>query len=227
MKNWLISLLPLFFSLSLQAQSPFESTLSGHIEVGPSFYQLNTLNELLTRPDSLYLPFPDAIFSMGLGIDYMKNRWVLGGTFHGYVFSGPGLRRNVRRLSLLNFFYGTLKVGYTLYEGELDTQPFVLFPTVGVGAGLGLLRTSPSGLAVFNNYGNGGALFDFALTGHWFPPMRGRERPRMKLGASLGYLLAPGQGWELPEYSSGGTLPFSPQGIYFRLMLGLAGSSKI
>lgn len=206
------------------AQIPYPKTLSGHIEFGPSFYKLNDLNELLTRPDSGYLPFPEPMFGFGFGMDYNTNRWMFGGSLDAYVFSGPGLRTERFQLSLLNYAFLRGKVGYVVYFGDLDTKPFLAFPSVGIGGGFSRLRTNRRGLSAFAINQDWGLLYDFAINMHWFPPISDTDASAVKMGLSIGYILAPGkESWNLSGFGDDGRLRVSPQGFYVRLIFGMAG----
>lgn len=215
----------LIFSFSiLTAQIPYPKTLSGHVEFGPSFYNLNDLNELLVRPDSGYLAFPQPIFGFGFGMDYNANRWMIGGTLDAYVFSGPGLRTDRFQLALLNYAYAKAKLGYVVYFGDLDNKPFLLFPSVGVGGGFSRLRTNRAGLATFSINQDWGLLYDFSMNMHWFPPIITTENSSVKMGASIGYLYAPGKNsWNLSNFGDDDRLRVSPQGFYVRLIFGMTG----
>ncbi len=216
----------LIFSISMAfAQVPFPKTLSGHIEFGPSFYKLGPLNEILTRPDSGYLPFPEPMFAFGFGMDYNSNRWIVGGAADVYVFSGPGLKVDRFQLALLNYYYAKAKIGYVILYGDLDKKPFLLYPSVGLGYGYNRLRTNSKGFAIFDTQKSWGQLYDFALTMHWFPPIITTETSRVKLGLSVGYLYAPGKGWDMSGFNEGDRLKVSPEGFYVRLIFGMAGGT--
>jgi hypothetical protein len=223
MKKQLIFCLLVFsFSFGI-AQIPYPKTLSGHIEFGPSFYNLDALNDVLTRPDSGYLPFPEPMFGFGFGMDYNSNRWIVGGAVDAYVFSAPGLRTNRFQLSLLNYYYAKAKVGYVIYFGDLDSKPFLMFPSVGVGGGFSRLRSNSRGGNIFAINKDWGHFYDFALNMHWFPPISDTESSHVKLGLSIGYMYAPGKGWDLSGFNEGERLKVSPQGFYVRLIFGMAG----
>lgn len=221
-KQLILCVLSLSVSLCF-SQVPYPKTLSGHIEFGPSFFQLDDLNELLTRPDSGYLPFPEPMFGFGFGMDYNTNRWMFGGTVDAYVFSAPGLRTRRTQLALLNYYYAKAKVGYVIYFGDLDRKPFLLFPSVGVGGGYSRLRSNINGGTIYNVSRDWGQLYDFALNMHWFPPISDTEASTVKMGISAGYILAPGKGWNLSQFTENDRLTVSPQGFYIRIIFGMAG----
>lgn len=210
------------FSVCL-AQVPYGKTLSGHIELGPSFYQLDALNELLTRPDSGYLPFPEPMFGFGFGMDYNTNRWMFGGTVNLYVFSAPGLKFRRQQLALLNYYYAKAKIGYVIKFGNLDKKPFLLFPSVGVGGGFSRLRSNIYGGSIYNINKDWGHLYDFSMNLHWFPPISDTELSHVKMGLSIGYIMAPGKGWNLPGFTENDRLKVSPEGFYIRFIFGMAG----
>ena len=225
MKKMLILSCFLFSILFVSAQIPYPKTASGHLELGPSIYNLDSLNSILTRPDSGFgfSPFRNPIFSMGFGMDYNVSRWMFGTSIYAYVYSAPGQTVNRVQPTALNYYYGTVKLGYVVYYDYLDGKPFLLYPSVGVGGGFSRLSISSNGSHNITTHTTSGRFYDFSFNMHWFPPIMTTDDVCVKLGASIGYIHAPGKGWDLSEFNEGNRLDVSPQGFYLRLIFGMAG----
>ncbi|MEM6264492.1 MAG: hypothetical protein AAGI38_18400 [Bacteroidota bacterium] len=220
---WIGLILTSLSSVSGQGLLRYES-LTGHVEAGVSFLDLDKVNEVMDGDG--FLQFPSTYFAFGGGITRLNNKLIYGGSAYGYMTAQPGFVQNLPRLATLHFHYANLKIGYLAYlEATNPEQPIMVYPTLGVGGGLARLRTSPDSLANYTPYTTFGINVDAAIHVDFYVPLqRVREESRpavMKLGLQVGYLFSASSGWVIDDYPSDPDIPLAPGGLYIRAVLGM------
>ncbi len=213
-------LILLLSTFTVQAQQYAYKAWMGHIEGGAAFYEIGELNTILEQ-DSGYSPFPNALFTLGFGMDRVNKNWVYGASGYAFIYSAPGLRQASFKVAILNYYYAYLKLGYVAYQTETEGGPLLIYPSVGLGGGVALLRTSPYGLSVYNRFSDVGVMGDAALNLVHYPPVRNNDKFDLELGASIGYYFDISETWKLSKFVPGRDISVGPQGFYLRLVIGM------
>ncbi|RMG29239.1 MAG: hypothetical protein D6730_04215 [Bacteroidetes bacterium] len=213
----LIVCLLLYSGLPAQTKPQSRGWLS-FLEVGPSFFSHHSLNNALHTQG--FGQFNHTYFSLGGGFDHISNRLVLGGKIYGYVLDTAFVNGNQ---SSLMYNHLNFRLGYLLTK---PGQPTLIYPSLGIGAGLGLLRLQPLGEPLPTKHQVKGGLLDAAINLQQLSLMSEEDNYSLNLGLSVGYLYTFGKSWELHSLIPEERVGFSPQGIYLRIVLGVGQMSK-
>lgn len=189
-----------------------------HLELGPSFFNHNALNQALDAQD--YGPLAQTYFSLGGGFERYTNRWVMGGKIYGYLLDTSFVAGNEASL-MYNFL--------NLHLGFLLTKPgddLMIYPSVGAGGGIGLLRLEPLGSPIPEKFLSGGGLLDVSLNLHKLSILSEEDNYLLDMGVRVGYLHAFGKGWERTDVSPDRAVSYHPSGVYLRVILGVGQRNK-
>ena len=187
---------------------------------------MDPVNNLLQHEDSCtlnicYPRFRNSLFSMGFGAEGVNKRIVWQADAYVYAISNPGAKADLFKLNILQYYYGTVKLGYVAF-GKMDGDyPFIVYPYVGAGGGVGQLRLSNDGTNRFFKFSTSGYILDAGITMNTYNQLRGDTGQWLKFGGSIGYYVAPASTWSLDNVTPTGPVPISPQGVYFRLTMGI------
>jgi hypothetical protein len=217
----LISLLAIGFNSYGQ---DFKST-TFHATGGFSWPDVGPINALLQNPDSCrtegcYNTFRNSFFSFGLGVEGIQERIVWQADAYLFAIANPGGRNDAFMQNILQYYYATFRLGYVVGRKIDGDYPFVVYPFVGGGGGLGQLRLSGNGRSRFARYNTSGYLLDVGLALNTYSRLPDNNQS-FKFGGSIGYYIAPESAWSLDNTSSATPVPISPQGVYIRLCLGI------
>ena len=186
----------------------------GQMEIGASFLDITNFNQALEAQQ--YLPLKETFFALGIGIDrFVKNRFLIGGSLYNYMIN-QSLANN--QLAILGYHYGTLRTGVVLFQ---EYESFMVYPSIGLGYGLANFKERPADEPLPIVHWAGGATADARLTAQLFSLLG--EEHLVSLGFHAGYLYTLDKSWNLSNFdpdTSG--LSVSPQGLYFRVSLGMA-----
>lgn len=193
------------------------------IGLGGSFFNFKELNDAYTLLNNKSLN--GTMTNVGFSYGHIHNRFMFGidGSYTTKVASRAFNNSN-QFDSYNQFMGGMFKVGYSPVVWD-DTYFF--YPTVGVGGGMGTLRRidkldSVGGYPILN-YKVGGVLLEGALNMTIITPMPDSDDTNAVLGVSVGYHFAPlwGDMWKINTLVSNKGIPMRPQGIFFRVSMGL------
>ncbi|MEO0472636.1 MAG: hypothetical protein AAF206_23675 [Bacteroidota bacterium] len=214
--TWLCVCVLLMTAASTPALGQMRLTIGrvGQMEIGPSFLNLAGLNQALTDAD--YLPINDRMVGVGLGLTQFHRGWVVGGRTVNFMVSQ----------SRFNGFIASLQYNYfTVYGGHVIAQKgqsFMLYPTVGIGAGLATLKATETQQPKPPSFNAAGFLFDAALTASFFWEMPDGKGKHLHFSITGGYIRALGnQLWEIDRFAPDVELPVQPEGPYVRVGFGM------
>lgn len=212
---------------SVFSQSRYFKASTFHASAGISFPDLGPINTLLQSQDSCrlnacYGQFNNSFFSFGFGAEGVNERLVWQADAYIYAISNPGGRSDAFLLNILQYYYATARLGYVAFGKTEGDYPFIVYPYVGGGGGVGQLRLSNDGTDRFFKYNAAGYILDAGIAMNTYNKLRGTDQ-WLKFGGSIGYYFAPASAWSLDNLTPGETVPISPQGVYFRLTIGVGG----
>ena len=189
----------------------------GRFELGPSFLALNEVNQALI--DDEYNPLSSALFALGGSWDGIHGRWIYGGKLYGFMVSQSEL---LNQVAILEYYYAQLHTGVVVYS---DAQRWKVYPTAGIGWGTANLKLKPWSRQRPVPHLTSGAMMDFALNArHYLAFDTENENDYLlELGFSAGYLYAfeGRKMWQLGDFVPDRSLTLNPQGIYFRVSIGM------
>lgn len=196
-----------------------------HVTGSLSWPDVGPVNNLLQNPDSCqggacYGPFRNNMFSFGFGVENIQNRFVWQADAYLYAISNPGGRFDAFKLNILQYYYGTFRLGYVVAGKPDPVYPFVLYPYVGGGFGFGQLRLSNNGLDRFARFNASNYIADVGIALNTYNQLPS-DNPFFKFGGSIGYYFAPENLWSIEGTTADGPLPISPQGFYVKLNMGI------
>ena len=203
--------LSIFYS-PLKAQSIKGGEM--HFEAGMSFLELDGLNQSLTN--ATFAPINQSYFALGGGFNNWEKRIVYGGDLYGFMLKES--MDESGQTAILSYNYGLARIGYRLTP---YISPVMGFATVGIGGGVGILKTRAIDDLETNKDFAWGGMMDFALNIIKFNPLPDESGMAFAYGLKIGYLLAPFDGWNVDDIGQERNISISPQGLYIRLMLGI------
>ncbi|MFK7969504.1 MAG: hypothetical protein AB8F95_04010 [Bacteroidia bacterium] len=197
-----------------------------HVNAGVSWPDISPINTLLQHPDSCtgsicYPTFRNNLFSFGFGAEGVNGNLVWQADAYIYAISNPGARADLFRLNILQYYYGTFRLGYAALGKKTGDYPYLLYPYVGAGGGFGQLRLSNDGTNDFDRFNTSGIILDAGIALNTYNELRGTDGQWLKFGGSIGYYVAPASQWSLDDVTPTGPVPISPQGVYVRLTMGI------
>ena len=161
----------------------------------------------------------NTLFALGGSWDAIRGRWVYGGKLYGFMVSQSDLQNQV---AILEYFYGQVHTGFVIYQKK---KTWNLYPTVGLGLGGANLKTKPWSQRRPTPHWATGGLLDIALNSrHYYQfDSEAKDDFMLELGASVGYLYTMGgeNAWQLDDFVPDERLMLNPEGLYFRLTIGM------
>lgn len=201
------------------AKQDLGATQSSHgtfiaMRAGVSLAELSALNEQLAQ--RLYGPVGNNITSIGFSLHRYRHRLVWGMELYNFMTAQSRVNG---QSALLQVHYGTLHIGHRLWRNA-DKQHIYLSGGLGYGGTFTRLRVAQG---VDNErFQAGGPLVDVAFHAYHNFILQGRIARISQVGLSIGYLHSVDNAWIMRGLSSSDLgVPVSPQGIYFRLSLGM------
>ncbi len=186
------------------------------LEAGPSFMNMNALNEALGQDE--YPELKNAFFALGFSSMRIQNKFIYGASIYNFV-SAQASENN--RSVLMNHHYLMPRLGGVLYkrpEGQV-------FMTIGAGGGFSLLRLKPTNSQFFTRQWSSGILFEGMVGAQISRPVEASTGTEFIFlsGVSAGYIypLSGGFGFEFDNQE--GPVTATPAGFYLRVTLGMAG----
>lgn len=184
----------------------------GRVEVGGSFLNLDGLNQALEEDG--YEKLNPTYFSLGFGLDRFKRRWVIGGSLYNFMIQESFQNNQTARLS---YHYLTVRGGMVLFY---EPEKFLIYPSVGIGAGLANVRERPASEPLPFEYWTQGVLIDARLTASMVSELDVAQKVEWSI--SIGYLHDPLDTWQLTSFRPDNPgIPINPGGFYFRLGMGM------
>ncbi len=205
------------FVLVLPAKAQFTEQTAVTVEGGPSFFNLNALNDKLEA--SKYAALPNSFFAMGFSANRLKNRMLLGASMYNFVSAD---RTVDNRISMVRQHYLIPRLGGVIVQED----EWQMFAAVGAGAGIANLRLKPDNSQQFTDYWSSGVLLEALVTAQITKPLPSDlgKNYVVVTGLSAGYIYALGNGYQFSKYNAGAEGPtVSPAGFYLRLTFGMGG----
>ena len=199
------------FVQSLTSQN-HQGTL-GQVEFGASFLDLQVLNEALEIQN--FVPLSNNYFALGAGLRRYQGRLLYGGSLYGYM-----VKQSVTGVNnaTLFFNYGLLDLGLQVNPLHQATK---IFPSLGVGVGMGQLRILRANELQPVRFNAGGFLLDAGLNVVYITEALPETDFGLNMGIKVGYMRKFGNGWTLSDLEPEQQTALSPQGPYFRLTFGM------
>ncbi|MEM6805784.1 MAG: hypothetical protein AAF696_30575 [Bacteroidota bacterium] len=117
------------------------------------------------------------------------------------------------------YHYCLLRAGWVAYRQD---NSLLVYPNIGVGGGMGLLKTRPNTEPQPERFTSAGFIFDAALTVSKFRPLDAEGKYLLELGLSLGYMRSLDNMWKVSGLNqTDDSLSINPDGFYFKLILGM------
>lgn len=181
---------------------------------GGNFLNYDQLNQNLIAND--YASLPSSLFSLGLGLYRQHGRFIWGGELYNYMLSESDLANQDASLA---YHYGLLRTGWVVYRQD---NSFLVYPNIGVGGGMAILKTRPNTEPQPERFTSTGVMFDAALTVSKFRPLDLEGKYQLELGLSLGYMRTLDNMWKVSGLNqTDDSLSVNPDGFYFKLILGM------
>jgi len=186
----------------------------GRVMVGGNFLNFDQINQNLQA--NSYASLPSTLASLGLGLYREKGRFIYGGELYNYMLGESDLSNQDASIA---YHYGLFRTGYVVYRKE---NSLLVYPNIGVGGGLGILKTRPNTEPYPDRYKTAGVMFDAALTVSRFKPLDLEGKYQLEIGLSLGYMQTLNSMWKVTGLNqTDDSLSLNPDGFYFKLILGM------
>lgn len=212
-----IFLLPLLLIFQLSQAQNARSFIanSGYFAAGGNFMNHDAVNTALEEQEEITVP--NGSLAVGVGF----TRYFKGMVFGGAVYGLPTKLSNLDRgqYTALQYLMGDLQLGYVVYQNEKNT---LIYPSVGASYGGGFLHIDPADDFVVEKYRASGAVANLAANIAFFSPMPD-DKAAVEFGFKAGYQLGlSNDSWIIKEFNDPDLVNANPQGLFFRLTLGIA-----
>lgn len=204
-------LLSLLFLPFTQLEAQRHKGTIVRVEAGPSFLNLETLNQSLNT--RFFETLPENLFAVGLSAERFHKRFVLGGQLYNFMM---GRSAPLSPRAILGFQHIQLQAGFIPVRGE----NWILYATVGAGGGMATFKAflQPQQAPEITR--------EFGLLGHGALHFRHRmeldEKYIYELGVSAGYTRTLTGRWTLDQFAADlDGIPMSPQGFFIRVSMGM------
>lgn len=182
--------------------------------VGGNFLNFDRINQNLQAND--YAALPNSLLSLGLGLYREKGRFIYGGELYNYMLGESDLANQDASIS---YHYALIRTGWVAYREE---NSLLVYPNIGIGGGLGLLKTRPNTEPYPDRFNTSGIMFDAAVNVSQFRQLDPEGDYLLELGLSLGYMSSLDKMWKVSGLNqTDDSLSLNPNGFYFKLILGM------
>ncbi|MEL6254783.1 MAG: hypothetical protein AAFR87_22415 [Bacteroidota bacterium] len=181
---------------------------------GGNFLNFDQLNQNLVANE--YASLPSSLLSVGLGLYKERGRFIYGGELYNYMISESDLANQDASIA---YHYALFRTGWVVYRQE---NSLLVYPNIGVGGGLGILKTRPNTEPLPERFNSSGLMFDAAITLSKFKPLDLDGKYQLELGVSLGYMRTLNNMWNITGLTqTDDSISVNPDGFYFKLSLGM------
>lgn len=186
----------------------------GRVMVGGNFLNFDQINQNLRAND--FASLPTSLLSLGLGLYRQHGRFIYGGELYNYMLGESDLANQDASIA---YHYGLIRTGWVVYREE---NSLLVYPNIGIGAGLGILKTRPNTKPFPDKYNATGVMFDAAINVSRFKQLDPEGKYLLELGASIGYMRSVDSMWKVSGLNqTDDSLSLNPDGFYFKLILGM------
>lgn len=181
---------------------------------GGNFLNFDQLNQNLIANE--YASLPSSLLSVGLGLYRERGRFIYGGELYNYMISESDLANQDASIA---YHYAIFRTGWVVFRQE---NSLLVYPNIGVGGGLGILKTRPNTEPLPERFNSAGVMFDAAISLSKFKPLDLDGKYQLELGVSLGYMRTLDNMWNVTGLTqTDDSISVNPDGFYFKLSLGM------